>query len=213
VNQRFATILLFGLPVVFFVIQSGWRMICKRYTPGRIDSETWGRGRFGIIAIATMFPYMFVFGLQPKLPAFSFVIFGPSVAITVLLGWIGARKEKNWISHLGAFVGYGVFLLCLCTLNQHPFKGAALSPWFVLFAGLVMFLLIATVSFHVTGDLRAWIPIWRAKRFRREAEGPCCTKCGYNLTGNASGVCPECGTRVPDWVNSSIRNARDEIES
>lgn len=24
-----------------------------------------------------------------------------------------------------------------------------------------------------------------------------CTKCGYNLTGNVSGVCPECGTPVP----------------
>jgi hypothetical protein len=24
-----------------------------------------------------------------------------------------------------------------------------------------------------------------------------CLKCGYNLTGNASGVCPECGTPVP----------------
>jgi hypothetical protein len=25
----------------------------------------------------------------------------------------------------------------------------------------------------------------------------CCIACGYNLTGNASGVCPECGTPVP----------------
>ncbi|MGQ9648765.1 MAG: hypothetical protein ACUVXJ_01495 [Phycisphaerae bacterium] len=24
----------------------------------------------------------------------------------------------------------------------------------------------------------------------------CCQKCGYNLTGNVSGVCPECGERV-----------------
>jgi hypothetical protein len=23
-----------------------------------------------------------------------------------------------------------------------------------------------------------------------------CRKCGYNLTGNMSGICPECGTRV-----------------
>lgn len=23
-----------------------------------------------------------------------------------------------------------------------------------------------------------------------------CQKCGYNLTGNASGICPECGTRI-----------------
>jgi hypothetical protein len=25
---------------------------------------------------------------------------------------------------------------------------------------------------------------------------PQCTRCGYNLTGNVSGVCPECGERI-----------------
>ncbi len=25
---------------------------------------------------------------------------------------------------------------------------------------------------------------------------PCCKNCGYNLTGNVSGVCPECGTPI-----------------
>ncbi len=25
-----------------------------------------------------------------------------------------------------------------------------------------------------------------------------CRKCGYNLTGNVSGRCPECGREVPD---------------
>lgn len=24
----------------------------------------------------------------------------------------------------------------------------------------------------------------------------CCTACGYNLTGNVSGICPECGTKT-----------------
>jgi hypothetical protein len=26
---------------------------------------------------------------------------------------------------------------------------------------------------------------------------PLCMMCGYNLTGNQSGVCPECGTTIP----------------
>jgi len=30
---------------------------------------------------------------------------------------------------------------------------------------------------------------------RRSARG-LCIHCGYNLTGNVSGVCPECGERV-----------------
>ncbi len=27
---------------------------------------------------------------------------------------------------------------------------------------------------------------------------PCCRRCGYNLTGNVSGVCPECGKAISD---------------
>jgi hypothetical protein len=30
-----------------------------------------------------------------------------------------------------------------------------------------------------------------------KADHPVCTRCGYNLTGNTSGVCPECGAPVP----------------
>ncbi len=32
---------------------------------------------------------------------------------------------------------------------------------------------------------------------RRPPEWPCCVQCDYNLTGNVSGVCPECGTAIP----------------
>ncbi|MCC6359748.1 MAG: hypothetical protein IT450_13465 [Phycisphaerales bacterium] len=49
-----------------------------------------------------------------------------------------------------------------------------------------------------------WLPLlmigiptascWR--RLRRPAPG-CCKKCGYDLTGNVSGTCPECGTPLP----------------
>ena len=35
--------------------------------------------------------------------------------------------------------------------------------------------------------------LWR--RDRRKPEG-CCQECGYDLTRNESGVCPECGTRI-----------------
>ena len=31
---------------------------------------------------------------------------------------------------------------------------------------------------------------WLDRRYRKG----CCQKCGYNLTGNVSGTCPECGT-------------------
>ncbi|GMU83045.1 MAG: hypothetical protein AMXMBFR47_29160 [Planctomycetota bacterium] len=35
--------------------------------------------------------------------------------------------------------------------------------------------------------------IWLWRRNRRRIEPGCCANCGYNLTGNVSGRCPECG--------------------
>jgi ABC-type ATPase with predicted acetyltransferase domain len=53
--------------------------------------------------------------------------------------------------------------------------------------------------------LPLWIPflfffiltsyLWLTDR-RRYAAGRC-AECGYDLTGNTSGVCPECGTQTP----------------
>ena len=45
-----------------------------------------------------------------------------------------------------------------------------------------------------------WFRHWR--RSRRDRRLGCCHFCGYNLTGNTSRVCPECGTPVQQkhWV-------------
>jgi hypothetical protein len=41
---------------------------------------------------------------------------------------------------------------------------------------------------------------WRQSRSRLGAGR--CTSCAYNLTGNVSGICPECGTPVPSLRGS-----------
>lgn len=40
------------------------------------------------------------------------------------------------------------------------------------------------------------------RRRRRERNGQC-IHCGYDLTGNTSGKCPECGTPVPSEIRAS----------
>ena len=43
----------------------------------------------------------------------------------------------------------------------------------------------------------AWgLALYRRERRRRRALAGQCVTCGYALTGNSSGVCPECGTAV-----------------
>ena len=42
--------------------------------------------------------------------------------------------------------------------------------------------------------------IWSKYAFKLpfDPRGVLCTKCGYDLTGNVSGRCPECFTQIPD---------------
>jgi hypothetical protein len=48
----------------------------------------------------------------------------------------------------------------------------------------------------VRGVLRARKGVQLLRRHRRLRRG-CCPACGYDLTANTSGVCPECGKAVP----------------
>ena len=48
--------------------------------------------------------------------------------------------------------------------------------------------------FLVPSALASWYFYHRARRKRLIG---CCKKCGYNLTGNTTGVCPECGATIP----------------
>ncbi|MCG3125394.1 MAG: hypothetical protein CHACPFDD_00213 [Phycisphaerae bacterium] len=46
------------------------------------------------------------------------------------------------------------------------------------------------------------------RRLRRSRGGPpCCVRCGYNLTGNVSGICPECGI-APGGVTPTAMDER-----
>ena len=60
-----------------------------------------------------------------------------------------------------------------------------LLPLGVVLAALVAFSIYPLIAF-IRGPYR---------RYHRRKKG-LCLKCGYDLTGNESGVCPECGTKV-----------------
>jgi hypothetical protein len=46
------------------------------------------------------------------------------------------------------------------------------------------------IALAIVGNIMAW-------RYRpRVPEASKCRRCGYDLRGNVSGVCPECGTRI-----------------
>jgi len=59
---------------------------------------------------------------------------------------------------------------------------------------------LAFVILIWTGILWGWLWAWLFVRFRNRLfssqDVPCCQVCGYNLTGNTSGCCPECGSKM-----------------
>ena len=55
------------------------------------------------------------------------------------------------------------------------------------------------------------LPCWRlrlARRQRLRRLHGLCLDCGFNLTGNTGGTCPECGTKAPEQVKSVEDSAR-----
>jgi hypothetical protein len=57
---------------------------------------------------------------------------------------------------------------------------------------LIPFWAVALLAFTVS----VWT--WLAYRRRRDRDRPGhCNACGYDLKGNVSGVCPECGAAIP----------------
>jgi hypothetical protein len=93
------------------------------------------------------------------------------------------------VARLGALL-LSVFLLPFSAV-QHLAGGAqALGDWrqVVVVGNCILYGVATEILWRI---LRA--RLWR----RREAAFPSCARCGYNLTGNVSGTCPECGTPIP----------------
>ena len=97
--------------------------------------------------------------------------------------WKALRRPRFWMFHVLPF----------CALL---FGGAAAFLWFFLDASWPVFFIasVALILFHVGVSVIAQLIFHRLMLplVREELPGLCST-CGYNLTGNTSGVCPECG--------------------
>jgi len=100
--------------------------------------------------------------------------------VLMLAAWIG--RITGFPIHLPWLVNIGpICLLVLC--GYRDFRS---------FREVVFFY---AVFYGIVGVLCgfAW---WRCAVSKRQGPG-ICGKCQYDLTGNVSGVCPECGTPVP----------------
>ncbi|MGD2111004.1 MAG: hypothetical protein PVI86_16630 [Phycisphaerae bacterium] len=105
-------------------------------------------------------------------------------------------NNKEWVLHAGRFLLATLVMEdpvhCGNTIMLHGWVAGPGTYQRVRHVHLpcwttCLFLAAYPVFALVRGPLRRW---------RRRRKG-LCIKCGYNLAGNMTGVCPECGTKTP----------------
>ena len=68
-----------------------------------------------------------------------------------------------------------------------PSYHSAGQSWFINFPLYIFFIVLLPIILYPT------LPIIKKRRRRKHG---LCVKCAYDLTGNESGICPECGTEI-----------------
>lgn len=145
---------------------------------------------------------------------------GPSAS------WHAVRLFARFVATGGAFVWAGCAVALPFNLRRRrPIAKAALAAGFLAAAG------------WSTDRAAAWLPdlvrervpralawgggatlllaVIPARRWRGpDAPSPCapCGRCGYDLTGNVSGVCPECGTLTPRGRINRWRSEAEQLD-
>jgi len=110
-----------------------------------------------------------------SIPLWMPLCFFTTVAILL---WTDARPVITRLPWFGKAV-----LASLVVLNSVP----------VVAAGALILATNLECSLIMPGLLLAGVAVRYLFRWRRPQPGHC-RQCGYNLTGNVSGTCPECGT-------------------
>jgi len=100
------------------------------------------------------------------------------------------RRRWLWIATEGAPLAWGLHLTLELTQEPRLFlMGPDMAEGWLFSQSLLASLAAAAVVL-----LWYWWPVLVGHR--KVADGPLCLSCGYNLTGNVSGRCPECGERI-----------------
>ena len=129
--------------------------------------------------------------------AFSFFVLF-SFVIGILLGRRSFLRRRG--STMAAYLGGMSF--CFFIADFVPVDDSAL--WY---AVLISVTVVGFVFLIAIGLYLFFIFIVDGNEFRkwRLVKLGQCRVCRYNLTGNASGICPECGTAIPEDVRTFHR--------
>ena len=120
-------------------------------------------------------------------------VFGTSAG-----GCIVVFADGAFLLIIGMNLTYDEFLPVLQVSN--PDSYGFRMPEMVTFRGMRLFSLPLWIPFLI-GVIPTLFSFW----LERRAAPPClCRVCDYNLSGNTSGHCPECGTSIPKETRATL---------
>ena len=112
--------------------------------------------------------------------------------------WLEARRKSfnHWQTWLAEFAALGVAVIAICS-------GVSLA----IIERLSTLLLGSIGSALMVGASALWAEqtiIQFARPYLRGRIGTHCDRCDYDLTGNLTGICPECGRRLENGNPSKL---------
>lgn len=119
-----------------------------------------------------------------------------------------------WLVSLQFWIHYGtsrtIYSLQWGGLNIRPIYGTPLPTGWAAYSAPRNWIIWPRNTFIYRGWWPGFVPLWIAffvfcvptivlwRLDRRRFPPGFCSRCGYDLTGNESGICPECGTARSD---------------
>lgn len=134
----------------------------------------------------------FVPGLR-HWPWYSGALLVVPIAMCVIAGsypWKGATYRDRWA---WGFVQSVVLLLLYLEGNVW---GRLYTTTTDLGIACKAAIFLSVYSCAFMGVTQGVASFWLRRRRDKHESSLVCSSCGYNLTGNVSGICPECGTPV-----------------
>src|SRR5262245_42885157 len=129
-------------------------------------------------------------GMRVKLslPGTMFVSCGLAAVLAVVLGVIGGRTRDWKVTAGGSLLFCLMIPLCDCLNGTPRFTGDDFIFLLIFFPVVLAGALVGHAGFTA---------------MQRQRMTGRCQKCGYDLYGNVSGICPECGTPTKPSVPAS----------
>jgi hypothetical protein len=124
----------------------------------------------------------------------EFCLYVPAILLNIVGGAvIGYFGYRRWTSLTVAF-GLAFFLT---PYISSPITGPPVTFWIQVHGiGVVLETALYEAAIIPLTVVAGWLTARASPRRIESISYPGCTHCGYNLTGNVSGVCPECGGKV-----------------